>query len=164
MRPYYLFILFLSFVTACNTQENTRQPEADMRVDTAEVLTQPEVITPEDTVLMTVKRRVSINQVSASIPITITNYTDSIITTGEYYHVERLVDSTWQKVPFDNELIFDDIGYELSPGGSMNLDFRLFEEAYVYRPGQYRLVKNYLKDDFIRTRVKFPLYAPFTIE
>lgn len=85
---------------------------------------------------------------------------------GEYYSIEYLKDGTWFTLPYvaEGNVGFNDIGYELTKGGSSEWSTN-FEWLYGKLPvGQYRIVKDILDFRSTGDYDKYYLSTGFTIE
>lgn len=96
-----------------------------------------------------------------TIEITMHNTTRDTVTTGLHYTIEQFTNNNWETVSPD--LIFNDIGYELLPNSSKSFSIPLLKEEIIYSAGSYRISKNSLKNDYHKTRKRYPVLANFTI-
>jgi len=124
-----IFLILSSF--ACQNKNKPIQPQ-----------TESEIVVSEDIVMTGYPT--SLNSLTDTIKVTITNNTKLEATTGAYYEIERYVEqpdiASWQKVPL--ELAFHDIAFIIQPrGSSKEFSILLHPELYKYEPGKYRVTK-----------------------
>jgi hypothetical protein len=145
--------LFLS----CNqnkTSENTESASKQKTVSQNEL---------QDTVLLSTATDVfKLSSVPDTLNVKMTNHTGDTLTTGLHYDIQKLENSEWIKVLPDQ--FFQDIGFGLLPSESKSFTVRMRKDQAVYKAGNYRVVKYYLKQDFKKTRKQFFVYAEFRIE
>lgn len=97
-----------------------------------------------------------------SITVTMTNSTADTVTTGTQYRIEKWGSSGWEEVS-PKDVAFQDIGWRLKPGASRVFAKKLYKERAGFTAGSYRIVKHYLKSDYLQTRERFNVYAAFAI-
>ena len=156
-----IVMLAVLCLAGCKQQSSETALPLDKKMETAV----PEEEPVEKAVLLkSTPDHFEVSGLSAGASVTMINGTNEIITTGEYYHIEYFNGKDWLKVPFFDEIVFNDIGYELPEGVSRNFAIKFYPEKYDYKAGEYRVVKYYLKEDFRETKLRMYVYAPFVIE
>ena len=83
---------------------------------------------------------------------------------GEYYSLQVLLDGTWYNVPSmtSSGLLFNDIAYELAPGGSQKISCSLIPFRKL-PDGEYRICKSGSMTDTVGTRQNCSVYAEFKL-
>ncbi|MCT1523660.1 immunoglobulin-like domain-containing protein [Sphingobacterium hotanense] len=97
-----------------------------------------------------------------TIRIRLYNYTSDTLKTGLSYRIEFLERNGWKTVsPPQGYGFFEDIGYSLLPYHGSDFLIRMFPHIHRYRPGRYRIIKDYFVDDY---RNNQEISAEFLIE
>lgn len=94
--------------------------------------------------------------------VKITNNTNDTITTGLHFCIERFEADRW-KVVSPKDIEFPDLGWRIVPDGSETFTKKLYKDRIHYTAGRYRVVKHYLKSDYMQTRKSFEIFAEFDI-
>ncbi|SFK46986.1 immunoglobulin-like domain-containing protein [Proteiniphilum acetatigenes] len=109
------------------------------------------------------------------VEVKITNNTNDTIITGEHYHIEFFDNDQclWRELFLPETvvindksylLIFTGTAYPLKPGASVNFKKGHFKHWKFYSKGRHRIVVEYTKPDFKRTKEEYKTYAEFYIE
>ena len=94
-----------------------------------------------------------ITPTSATIVIKDTN--ESSYTYSEWYEIEKEVDSKWEKLEVNNDMVFNDKGYKVDGNNTIEFDMNWEDYYGSLEPGNYRLIKR-VDNNY--------LYTYFTIE
>lgn len=94
-----------------------------------------------------------ITPTSATIVIKDTN--ESSYTYSEWYEIEKEVDSKWEKLEVNNDMVFNDKGYKVDGNNTIEFDMNWEDYYGSLKPGNYRLIKR-VDNNY--------LYTYFTIE
>lgn len=94
-----------------------------------------------------------ITPTSATIVIKDTN--ESSYTYSEWYEIEKEVDSKWEKLEVNNDMVFNDKGYKVDDNDTIEFDMNWEDYYGSLEPGNYRLIKR-VDNNY--------LYTYFTIE
>ena len=94
-----------------------------------------------------------ITPTSATIVIKDTN--ESSYTYSEWYEIEKEVDSKWEKLEENNDMVFNDKGYKVDGNNTIEFDMNWEDYYGSLEPGNYRLIKR-VDNNY--------LYTYFTIE
>ena len=94
-----------------------------------------------------------ITPISATIVIKDTN--ESSYTYSEWYEIEKEVDSKWEKLEVNDDMVFNDKGYKVDGNNTIELDMNWEDYYGSLEPGNYRLIKR-VDNNY--------LYTYFTIE
>ena len=117
-----------------------------------------------ETVSLSLERSVfKLSKVPTVVKVKITNNTNDTITTGLYYQIENYEKNEWKEVSPPDQF-FDLIGFRLTPSDSHTLEKRLLPDKIDYKTGKYRIVKDYIKSDYEKTKKNFHVYTEFKIE
>ncbi|MBV2227201.1 MAG: hypothetical protein KUL85_10115 [Sphingobacterium mizutaii] len=98
-----------------------------------------------------------------SITVKITNNTNDTITTGLHYSIERFEADRWKDVS-PKGIVIPDLGWRIVPNGSETFTKKLYKDRIHYTAGKYRILKDYIKSDYQKTRENFNVSAEFIIE
>ncbi len=104
-----------------------------------------------------------LSKVPELVKVTMTNNTNDTIMTGLYYKIESYEKNEWKEVS-PPERFFNDLGFRLIPSRFHTFEEGLLPDKIEYKVGKYRIVKDYLKSDYQKTKKKFKVYAEFKIE
>ncbi|SEA48096.1 hypothetical protein SAMN05216331_16011 [Porphyromonadaceae bacterium KH3R12] len=144
------------------------------------LLRMPEPLEIPDTFHRSVKlsmetRVFELSALPDKVEVKMTNNTDDTIWTGEHYHIEFFDNDQclWRELSLpesivinnvSSQLIFNDIAYVLKPDASANFEKGHFNHWRFHSKGRHRIVVEYTKSDFKRTKEKYKAYADFYIE
>lgn len=90
-------------------------------------------------------------------------YTDTTVTYGTMYELERQTQEGWSSVPAKENVAWTDILYELEAGKSVKETVRLESMFGTLEAGHYRLVKNCTMIAADQTKKELVLYMEFDI-
>lgn len=74
---------------------------------------------------------------------------------GEWYEIEKEVDSEWERLETINDLVFNDLGYKVDENNTVSFTMDWQDYYGTLEPGSYRLIKR-IDNNY--------LYTYFTIE
>lgn len=74
---------------------------------------------------------------------------------GEWYEIEKEVDSEWERLETINDLVFNDLGYKVDENNMVSFTMDWQDYYGTLEPGSYRLIKR-IDNNY--------LYTYFTIE
>lgn len=74
---------------------------------------------------------------------------------GEWYEIEKEVDSEWERLETINDLLFNDLGYKVDENNTVSFTMDWQDYYGTLEPGSYRLIKR-IDNNY--------LYTYFTIE
>ena len=74
---------------------------------------------------------------------------------GEWYEIEKEVDSEWERLETINDLLFNDLGYKVDENNTVSFTMDWQDYYGTLEPGGYRLIKR-IDNNY--------LYTYFTIE
>ena len=74
---------------------------------------------------------------------------------GEWYEIEKEVDSEWERLETINDLVFNDLGYKVDENNMVSFTMDWQDYYGTLEPGNYRLIKR-IDNNY--------LYTYFTIE
>lgn len=74
---------------------------------------------------------------------------------GEWYEIEKEVDSEWERLETINDLLFNDLGYKVDENNTVSFMMDWQDYYGTLEPGSYRLIKR-IDNNY--------LYTYFTIE
>ena len=74
---------------------------------------------------------------------------------GEWYEIEKEVDSEWERLETINDLVFNDLGYKVDENNTVSFTMDWQDYYGTLEPGGYRLIKR-IDNNY--------LYTYFTIE
>ena len=74
---------------------------------------------------------------------------------GEWYEIEKEVDSEWERLEAINDLVFNDLGYKVDENNTVSFTMDWQDYYGTLEPGGYRLIKR-IDNNY--------LYTYFTIE
>lgn len=151
-----LFVTGFLFLS-CNQNKTSKKTESSPKQKT---VSQNEL---KDTVLLSTATNVfKLSSIPDTLSVKMTNHTVDTLTTGLHYDIQKLEKNEWIKALPDQ--LYQDIGFGLLPSESKFFTVRMRKDQVVYKSGNYRIVKYYLKQDFKKTRKQFFVYAEFRIE
>lgn len=115
-------------------------------------------VVEQKTIAMRLTGSDTITRPVGEVEVIIINHTDSTYTTGQYYKIERLCDSTWTEVPLKYGT-FEDIGYVLGrKGGARSFTINLKNVKHTYEEGIYRICK-WVSNDAVRQELHCEFYV-----
>lgn len=92
------------------------------------------------------------------------NYSSDTLLTGLNYSVEFLDNGKWIQVSPPKNVGQEDIGYMLNPFIARDFPILLFSDRHTYRPGKYRVSKEYRIFHHPAPRPKMEVSTGFNIE
>lgn len=155
LKAFVFSITAISILWSCHQIKNTEKEKPRKKIPTEEVL--------NESVSLCVKPNAfPLAELPDQVEVTLFNYTRDTITTGLHYSIEHYEKNEWKEV--SPELSFHDLGLTILPSDFHTFEKKLLPDKINYKVGQYRVVKHYLKTDYLKTRKDFKVYGAFNIE
>ena len=100
--------------------------------------------------------RINIDNVTPTgATLTIKDENENPYIYGEWYEIEKEVDSEWERLETINDLLFNDLGYKVDENNTVSFTMDWQDYYGTLEPGSYRLIKR-IDNNY--------LYTYFTIE
>lgn len=155
LKAFVFSITAISVLWSCHQIRNTEKEKPHKNIRAEKVL--------RESVSLSVKPNVfTLAKLPDQVEVTLLNHTMDTITTGLHYSIEHYEKNEWKEV--SPELIFHDLGWTILPADSHTFEKKLLPDKINYKVGKYRVVKHYLKNDYLKTRKEFKVYGAFNIE
>lgn len=155
MKKLILLIISTTLLLSCKQPEKIKEEQVIKKQQVNNVIDKPISLLLEPSVF-------KISELPDTVTVTMFNNTKDTIVTGMHYYIERMEANQWKKAPLEG-IAFNDIGLVLKPNNTKNFEKRLYKDQINYTAGKYRIVKYYIKSDYLKTKDKFYLYAEFNI-
>lgn len=156
MKIIWTIILAVIFVS-CGQSENSQSSTSPVKNEAQE-----QSYTTNEVILTAQPDTLELSSLPDTLNIVMTNYTTDTVTTGLHYCLEFYEKDLWMEVS-PKEMVFNDIGFRLVPGGSQVFVIGLYKDSIPYQEGRYRVIKYYLASDYSKTKESHDVYAEFTI-
>ena len=158
MKKLSILITSLVLLLSCNqtksNNETTRPNDNSVQVadtisKTVKLSAQPEIL--------------KLSALPDSITVLMTNNITDTITTGLHYSIEIQEANEWKEIS-PKDIVFNDLGWRLKPNDTESFAKKLYKDQIDYKAGKYRIVKHYLKSDYLQTKEDYTVLAKFSIE
>lgn len=154
--PLILCLCFLAGCNTCNCNENTGAPQITCNLSGTTPV-------PQDDITYkfagTDIYYALLSSSSTECKINITTVSCAQMTFGEMYHIEKLVDGSFEKVEWKNEAYFNEIAYLIRTDEPV-------EKTYKWEPflGELESGTYHIVTDFYRDGEKINARFEFTVE
>lgn len=155
MKKTIALIIPIFFLLSCNQAKNKNKEKRNQTVTKDTISEIVELAIKPNTF--------KLSSLPGTVKVQMGNNTTDTITTGDYYRIEKLEENEWTNVS-PKDMTFYDIGYDLKPFDNKTFEEKLLKNKINYNSGKYRIVKNYVKPDYQKTRENFYVYAEFDIQ
>lgn len=157
MKKYIVLVFFL-LLTACSEQiqvPTLAEPTPDQKLNMTEA-----------GLSLSISKQDYVEN-SPTFNTTLNNKSEISYEYGEYYHIEIFKDNNWYIVTHSDAVFLDDpnftnLGHLISPEEEVNQTFSVTKLNLTLVPGEYRLVKIFMKPQ--EPFYTVTLAVPFTVE
>ncbi|MFD2597761.1 immunoglobulin-like domain-containing protein [Sphingobacterium corticis] len=154
MKNLIVSIISITLLSNCNQSNINRQSINKEQVND----------TVEKTVSLSIKPNVfKLSHIPDTVKVVMSNNTHDTIMTGLHYKIENLENKEWKEAS-PNDVMFNDLGWQLNPTNSGNFDKTLYKDRIKYEAGRYRIVKYYVKSDYQKSKQKITVFAEFEVK